>query len=336
MKKLIILGSTGSLGTQTVEVLQKYKKFFNVIGICANKNCKLLNEQAKFLSINPKNVVLASRDGAAKVTDLAKIKKADIVINLLSGISGISSTKAALKTGKILLLGNKESLVADGFNVMKIAPTSKNHIPQIIPLDSEHNAIYEILKTFPEKKVEEITLPCSGGPLLGMLKKELKHITVKEALSHPKWSMGAKITIESATLINKGFEVIEAHHLFNIPLSRIKVKIHPECEIHGIVKFKGEKEDIAYVSSPDMREHIENALLRVIGKIPKNRLIKLKEKKYILKSPNQKAFLGIKIVLDKFKASPQKMKEFLKKEEKAIDRFLKGSLTVSDFYRLIG
>ena len=272
---------------------------------------------------------------------LASLKETDVIVNVLSGTAGIAPAKAALKANKILLLGNKESIVADGKEIMKLANGN------LIPLDSEHNAIYEILKTHPNKKIKSITLPCSGGPFLGKTKKELEKMTAKQALAHPKWSMGPKVTIESATLINKGLEVVEAHVLFNLPFDKIKVVIHPECQIHGMVEFESTKKTagatkastaslvttFAYISPPDMREHIENALLRTINKTPPNREIRpLKPQEFALKSPDHQTFPGIKIVTEAFRRNPSRMGEFLKKEEKIISQFLQNEITFLEIF----
>lgn len=343
MKKIVILGSTGSLGTQALEVLKKYKKEFQVIGLCANNNRVLLEKQAKQCALK-KNIVLASRDGRVAVNNLAKLKEADIILNVLSGTSGIVPTKTALKAGKILILGNKESLVADGDAVMGLV----KHRDQLIPLDSEHNSIYEIIKANPEKKIKKIIIPCSGGPFLGRTKAELKNITVAQALAHPKWSMGAKINIESATLLNKGLEVVEAYYLFGLPFNKIDVKIHPQCKIHGIVEFydtslKGAaaSQQIAYISNPDMKEHIENTLLRAIQKTPKNSqkaIRALKPTELLALNPDHKAFPGIKLVLKAFnkEKTPTKraanMKSFLKEEEKVIAQFLKDKIKFQEIF----
>lgn len=327
MQRVVILGSTGSLGIQTLEVLEKYKKYFKVIGLSANVNKSLLEKQAK--KWNVENFLLASEGSAKELITLASLKNADIIINVLSGIVGIEPTITALKAGKILLLGNKESLVADGKNIMNLAGLTR-----LIPLDSEHNAIFEILQKFPLKKVEKIILSCSGGPFYKKTKAELKSLTVAEALAHPKWNMGPKISIESATLINKGLEIIEAHFLFGLPLKKISAIYHPECQIHGAVKFKNEKLLTAYVSNPDMREHLENALLRAAGLPPK-----FKNFQKILPSSltplSSKTLSGLSLVLKFFKKNPQKMKQFLLHEEEIIRKFLTGKINFHKIFDLL-
>lgn len=330
MQNVVILGSTGSLGGQTLEVLEKYKKYFRVIGLSANTNKALLEKQAKKWKV--KNNILASASSSAALTILASLKDADIIINVLSGIVGVNPSISALKAGKILLLGNKESLVADGKKIMEILARSSS--ARLLPLDSEHNAIFEILQKFPEKKIEKIILPCSGGPFYKKTKSELKNITVADTLAHPRWNMGPKISVESATLINKGLEIIEAHYLFNLPLKKISAIYHPEAQIHGAVKFKNEKFLTAYVSNPDMREHIENALLRAAG-LPQ----KLKDFQKILpsslKKVSAKTLQGLVLVLKFFKKNPTKMKQFLQHEEKIIQKFLANKISFAKIFKLL-
>ncbi|MFH1534272.1 MAG: hypothetical protein ABID64_05065 [Nitrospirota bacterium] len=327
MKNVVILGSTGSLGTQSIEILQKYPNNFRIIGLSANTSKEVLNSQVKDLEINPENIILTAIDGEEALNDLAKLEEADIVINVLSGIAGIEPTKTALKAGKTLLLGNKESLVAAGEEVIPLATPG-----QLIPLDSEHNAIYEILRQNPGKAIKKIILPCSGGPFFG--KKDLSNITAEQALAHPKWKMGKKVSIESATLLNKGLEIIEAHYLFNIPLRKIETRVHPECQIHGIVEFENDPNHYAYISDPDMREHIENALLRAINQTPQNRTRTIHPNEFTLLPPDHETFPGIRIVTDAFNRDRTKMFQFLQKEESLIEQFLRNEVRFTEFLDL--
>jgi 1-deoxy-D-xylulose-5-phosphate reductoisomerase len=323
MKKIIILGSTGNLGTQTLELLEKYRDEFELIGLSAHENNDLLDEQAKKFSVL--HIVLSSRDGEQALTELAKTPEADIIVNVLSGICGISPTRAALEAGKTVLLANKESLIAEGQEFMQYAS-------QIIPVDSEHNAIYEILHKFPDKKIENITIPCSGGPFFGRSKEDLKNVTVKDVLAHPRWDMGAKISVESAALINKGLEVIEAYYLFNLPFEKIKVVIHPECLVHGMVEFT-DGQEYAYFSPPDMREHIENTLLHAIDRSPEREIRPLKANEFTFSEPDHKTFPGIKILLAHFQKDPSKMRDFLRKEEEIITQFLQEKIRFLEIYK---
>lgn len=336
MQNVVILGSTGSLGVQALEVLGKYKKHFRVIGLSANINKSLLEKQAKKLKV--KKILLASRSASSSLATLAATEEADIIINVLSGISGINPSLSALKAGKILLLGNKESLVAEGKKVMNLVahdtrnPHRKSDA-RLVPLDSEHNAIFEILQKFPHKKIEKIILPCSGGPFYKKSAAVLTEVTITDALKHPRWNMGPKISIESATLINKGLEIIEAHFLFNLPLSKISAVYHPEAQIHGAVKFKNEKFLTAYVSNPDMREHIENALLRAAGLPPLSKTFQ-KILPSSLKKVSSKTLRGLDLVLKFFKKNPHKMRQFLLREEKIIAKFLANKIKFLDIFKL--
>lgn len=327
MKKIIVLGSTGSLGCQTLELLEKYKNEFKLIGICAKDNRNLLEEQAGKFKVEKRNAILTSKNGDEALLKLAEKEDADIVVNVLSGVVGVAASTAALRGGKTLLLGNKESVVLEGEYLMKTAKKG-----QLLPLDSEHNAIYEIIQKFPNEKIEKIAIPCSGGPFLGKSRAELENVTIKDVLAHPKWKMGSKISVESATLINKGFEIIEAHYLFNLPLKKIDVFINPKCLIHGIVHFKN-LGAVAYISEPDMKEHIENALLRAIGQAPPRREIRLlQESELNFSAPDHEIFQGIKIVLNEFKKSSQNMMKFMEKEEETVTAFLKGELSFLEIF----
>lgn len=382
MKNVVILGSTGSLGTQTLEVLKKYRKYFKIIGLSANTKKKLLSQQAKKFKI--KNIILASRDGEKAIEKLATLKKADIIINVLSGISGIKPSLAAIKADKILILGNKESLFVEGEKIIELTKkqffkhnsklTSKQTAPyllnfRLILLDSEHNAIFEIIqkiynetkiKNQPFPKIKKIILPCSGGPFYGKSKNFLKKITIAEALNHPHYKMGKKISIESATLLNKGLEIIEAHHLFNLPFSKIETRLHPECKISGAVEFEFfepvHAKTYAYFSRPDMREHIENALLRAVNQIallPISNFRKCKTRQPAIIFPKRNIQLitaksartlkplipgplsGIKIILTaykKFKNNPAQLKNFLLHEQKTIQKFLNGKIKFLEIF----
>ncbi len=320
MKNIVILGSTGSLGTQTLEIIKKHPDKFRVFGLCANKNERLLARQAKQFNVPTTNTIVAIKEGQKPILELVKGKKVDAIVNVMAGLAGLRPTITALKSGKTLIQGNKEAIIGAGAEI-------KPYLDQIIPLDSEHNAIFEILKAAPAPhKIKNIILPCSGGPFLNKSVAELKNITIKEVTSHPRWKMGPKVSVESALLLNKGFEIIEAHYLFNLPLSKIKVALHPQCKIHGAVEFEG-GEIISYQSKPDMREHIKNCLFRLAeipfkAPIKKNKSLPLQLKIF---SPFSE--FGTKIVLQNFKKSPQQFKEFIRKEEKIILKFLSAEIS---------
>lgn len=250
MKKIIILGSTGSVGRQALEVVEASKKL-KVVGLAAGSNKKLLSEQAERFGVS--KVALAEKDDLA---EFVKKTEADLVLNAISGAAGLKPTLAAIESGKNVALANKESLVIDGERIMIAA---QDRGVEIIPVDSEHTALHQALQNVPRDMIHRLILTCSGGPFYGRSRASLEHVTVQEALAHPTWQMGPKISIDSATLVNKGFEIIEAHHLFKIPYDQIEVRIHPESKVHGIVQLK-DGNTILVASETDMRIAIHYAL----------------------------------------------------------------------------
>ena len=269
MKSLIILGSTGSIGTQALEVCRR--DGYRVTGLAAGSNTELLEKQAReFMPVsvavfNPKaaedlKVRLADTDirvlcGTEGVCELAQ-GEGEIVLNSIVGIAGLKPTLAAIEAGKTIALANKETLVTGG-EIVKKAAREKG--VAILPVDSEHSAIFQSLQGAPEKSIKKILLTASGGPFYGKTRKDLENVTVKEALNHPNWSMGAKITIDSATLMNKGLEVIEAVHLFDVKASDIQVLVHRQSILHSGVELS-DGAVIAQLGTPDMRLPIQYAL----------------------------------------------------------------------------
>ena len=273
MKKgVAILGSTGSIGTQTLEVIGEHKNLFSVEVLTANNNCDLLIEQAK--KYKPNAVVIVNRDKYDKVnSELSKLgikvyagqksleqivesEEINIVLTALVGYSGLIPTINAIKLGKKIALANKETLVVAGDLITKL---SKEYNAPIYPVDSEHSAIFQCLVGENNNVIEKIYLTASGGPFRGKKAAELKTITKKQALRHPNWSMGAKITIDSATLMNKGLEVIEAKWLFNLNKEQIDVVVHPQSIIHSAVQFE-DGSIKAQLGIPDMKLPIQYAL----------------------------------------------------------------------------
>ncbi|MBD3330118.1 hypothetical protein GF354_01150 [Candidatus Peregrinibacteria bacterium] len=317
MQNLVIFGSTGSLGKSLVEVLPQYKDV-KVRALTAFSNKNLLYDQGKNFNLGMDNLFLGELNGLP-------LNNVDIVANFLPGTIGIKVLETAIEKGIKVLLGNKESIVALG-NIF-------GNSPLIYPVDSEHNAIYEIIASNPGKKIKKIVIPCSGGPFWQKPLSELKNISPKEALLHPKWKMGAKISLESALLINKGFEIIEAKYLFNLPLEKIEVLIHPDCIIHGMVYFEDEDLPYAYIAEPDMKEHIENALLRAMDLVPPKRNIKqINPSSYNLFDLDNTELRGIEIVVENFKKNPGNMLNFLEREEAAIKSFLSEQISFLDIY----
>ena len=271
-KRIAILGSTGSIGSQTLAVVREHPDLFSVELLTANNSVELLEQQAREFNVpnvvicNPEKYGLLSRglsgtgtkvhSGMDAVCDLVTAPDVDIVVASMVGFSGLRPTLAAIGAGKPIALANKETLVAAGSIVMGAA--AKNGV-DILPVDSEHSAIFQCLLGAGPNKLEKIHLTASGGPFRTWPKEEIAKATKDMALKHPNWNMGAKITIDSATMMNKGFEVIEAKWLFDTDASKINVLVHPESIIHSMVEF-ADGAVIAQMGWPDMREPIQLAL----------------------------------------------------------------------------
>lgn len=271
MKKIAVLGSTGSIGQQTLEVIRRFPNYFKVVALSAGKNWQILARQTKEFSpefialedksnlndlrknINKKVKILSGPDGIKNIT---KLSKPDIALIALVGVSGLVPTLEAIDTAKVIALANKESLVVGGELVIKKAREKK---ALILPVDSEHSAIFQCLKGEKKSNLKKIILTSSGGPFRSYSFSQLRKATPRKALKHPVWKMGSKITIDSATLMNKGFEILEAKWLFDIGLENIEVIIHPEGVIHSLVEFC-DGSVLAQMSPPDMRLPISYSL----------------------------------------------------------------------------
>ena len=269
MKHISILGSTGSIGTQTLEIVRQFPDEFKVVGLTSNKNIELIRQQIKefkpiavavmdFKKANElKNFTSAQvYSGIDGLNKIASLNEADTVVNALVGSVGIEPTYNAIKNKKNIALANKETLVAAGSIIMK--EIKKNNI-KLMPIDSEHSAIFQCLNGENINEVSKITLTCSGGPFKNYSREQLGNVVVEDALKHPTWNMGNKITIDSATLMNKGFEVIEAHWLYGIDYEKIKIVVHPQSIVHSLVEFV-DKSVIAQLGLPDMKIPIQYAL----------------------------------------------------------------------------
>ncbi len=254
VRNVVVLGSTGSIGTQTLDVIDRHRDQFRVVGLAAGSNTALLAEQAAAFGVDPARAV----DGATPrdLEELAADATTDVVVNAVVGFAGLPATLAAVRNGKRLALANKESLIAGGPVVAKARAEGNG---EIVPVDSEHSAIYQCLRAGTRREVRSIILTASGGPFRGRQRSELEHVTINEALAHPTWSMGPKITIDSSTLINKGLEVIEARELFGVEFDQIQVVVHPQSIVHSMVEFC-DGAVIAQLSQPDMRLPIGLAL----------------------------------------------------------------------------
>ena len=252
---LAILGSTGSIGTQALDVVRANPGRYRVVALAAGRNAALLGEQAAEFGVDEASARCCADDPAA-LASLAARPDADIVLNAVVGFAGLPATVAALEEGKRLALANKESLIAAGPVVARARAAGGG---TIVPVDSEHSAVYQALLAGPPQRVRRILITASGGPFRGRTREELQHVTVDDALAHPTWAMGPKITVDSSTLMNKGLEVIEARELFQVDLETIEVVVHPQSIIHGMVEF-ADGSTIAQLSMPDMRLPIAYAL----------------------------------------------------------------------------
>ncbi|MFV0464756.1 MAG: 1-deoxy-D-xylulose-5-phosphate reductoisomerase [Lachnospiraceae bacterium] len=271
MKKIAILGSTGSIGTQTLEIVREQKNI-EVTALAAGSNIELLEKQirefrpkvaavwdeenAKDLRLRVKDLGIRVESGIQGMLDVATEKSSEILVTAIIGMLGIRPTIAAIESGKTIALANKETLVTAGHLIMPLAKANK---VAILPVDSEHSAIFQSLQGNANNPISKIILTASGGPFRGRSKEELAEVTLEDALKHPNWSMGQKITIDSSTLVNKGLEVIEAKWLFDVRPDQIEVVVHPQSIIHSAVEYM-DKAVIAQLGTPDMKLPIQYAI----------------------------------------------------------------------------
>ena len=270
-KRLVILGSTGSIGTQTLEIVRENEDL-SVVALAAGSNTTLMEQQIRefkprfavmYNEAAAKELALATADldvtvlsGMDGLIEISKLEEYDVLVTAIVGMIGIRPTIAAIECGKTIALANKETLVTAGHIIM---PLSKKHNAPIYPVDSEHSAIFQSLQGMPRESLEKILLTASGGPFRGRKTAELADITVEDALKHPNWSMGRKITVDSATLVNKGLEVIEAKWLFGVDLDQIEVLIHPQSILHSAVQYR-DGGIIGQMGVPDMKLPIQYAI----------------------------------------------------------------------------
>jgi 1-deoxy-D-xylulose-5-phosphate reductoisomerase len=254
-RRVAVLGSTGSIGTQALDVIRRHRDDYEVVALAAGRNTELLAAQAAEFGV-PESRARSGLADVGALAELAALPDADVVLNAVVGFAGLPATIAALQAGKRLALANKESLIAGGPVVRAVREAGGG---EIVPVDSEHSALYQALRGGTRGEVRKLILTASGGPFRGRTRDELAHVTVEDALKHPTWDMGAKITIDSSTLMNKGLEVIEAHELFDVDYDQVGVVVHPQSVIHGMVEFC-DGAVIAQLSMPDMRLPIGLAL----------------------------------------------------------------------------
>lgn len=335
--KVTILGSTGSIGTQTLDIISKHLDKFQVVKLTCHKNKKLLKEQ---------KTLWRPRRGEPRAFGPLAPASLSLIVNAISGKAGLKPTIEALKQGKVIALANKESVVLDGKNLKNLERKYAKKGAKILPLDSEHHAVLRLLQTqnleeFNAKKVKKIIITCSGGPFFGYTKAQLKKTLEdermrKKAFTNPNWKMGKKILLESAFLINKGYELIEAHHLFNVPLKNLDAIIDRKSYIHAIVEFKATltspARTLALAYKPDMRTVIEDTLLshwHAVNAKPNAKPFKNKKlkfltgaelKKYKFHKIDHKTFPAVKEILKAYKQG--KIKTLYAKYEKFISKML--------------
>ena len=347
MKSISILGSTGSIGTQTLSVVDENTDL-KVVALTCGKNISLMEKQAR--KYKPKLVCVsgeedanslrvALKDTGIKVTsgmegliEAATMEEADIVLTAIVGMIGIRPTIAAIEKGKDIALANKETLVTAGHLII---PLAKKHQVSILPVDSEHSAIFQCLQGNRENTVDKILLTASGGPFRGKSYEELEHVTLEDALHHPNWSMGKKITIDSATMVNKGLEVMEARWLFDVPLSKIQVTVHPQSILHSAVQFE-DGAIIGQLGTPDMRLPILYALFyphrrELSGEKPD--LFDIGSLTF--EKPDFETFYGLQLAFDAANTGGNMPTIYNAANERAVALFLQGRISFLEIPELI-
>ncbi len=344
MKELIVLGSTGSIGTQTLEVARKHN--IRITGLAAGKNAELLEKQAR--EFKPLSVALFDENEAKKLkvaladTDIAVYSgkagvnavatgKGDMVLCAIVGIAGLESTLLAIDANKDIALANKETLVTGG-DIVKKKILQKN--VKLLPVDSEHSAIFQSLQGTPNGSLKKILLTASGGPFFSKTKKQLENVTVKDALNHPNWSMGKKITIDSATLMNKGLEIIEAVHLFNVKPSDIEVLVHRQSILHSAVELS-DGAVIAQLGTPDMKVPIQYALTYPNRGVSFDRLSLTEIGKLTFEKPDTDTFRCLPICIDAINKGGLYPAAVNGANEQAVSLFLEGRIKFLEIAELI-
>ena len=348
MKNITILGSTGSIGTNALEVIRQKRDEFNVVALSGHTNYKLVMEQIK--EFNPKYVSIGTEEGFEAIKKefpevelffgreglkkLGELEKTDIILTAVSGVIGIEATVEAIKKGKRIALANKETMVAGGAYINRLLKEYPE--AEIIPVDSEHSALFQSLSAGRREDVKNLIITASGGSFRGKKRDELKEITVSEALKHPKWSMGKKITIDSSTLVNKGLEVIEAHELFGIDYDRIKVAVHPQSIVHSLVEYK-DNAMVAQLGATDMKLPIQLAFT-----YPKREESTALEKLDLMKvgnltfeEPDMETFKGLPLAYRAGKTGGTMPVVFNAANEVAVELFMKEKIKFLEIYDVI-
>lgn len=347
MKKIAILGSTGSIGTQTLEVVRENKDI-EVLGLAAGNNIKLLErqirefhpkmaavwseERAKELRENVKDLNIKIVSGMEGLIELSVMEESEILVTAIVGMIGIQPTIEAIKAGKDIALANKETLVTAGHIIM---PLAKEYQVAILPVDSEHSAIFQSLQGGQEKALHKILLTASGGPFRQKTREELLNIQVEDALKHPNWEMGRKITIDSSTLVNKGLEVIEAKWLFDVSLDQIEVVVHPQSIIHSMVEYV-DGAIIAQLGTPDMKLPIQYALYYPERRfLPGDRLDFAALSKLTFEKPDMETFYGLRLAFEAGKEGGSLPTVFNAANELAVSKFLERKIKYLEIPEII-
>jgi len=342
-KRIVVLGSTGSIGKATLEVIEKHSDSMEVYGLACKENVELFS--AQLVKWKPRYASLfdASREhevpfgDAEKLGGIAGIKEmvrtdADIIVNALPGSIGLEPTLEALRNGKTVALANKESLVMAGRLITKLIRETP---AKLIPVDSEHSALYQLLSCNDGAEIETLFITASGGPFRKATKEDLRKVRPDEAMKHPTWKMGKKITLDSATLANKGLEVIEARWLFGLDHRRIKVLIHPESIVHGMVELR-DGSILAYLAHPDMRIPISYALNEGRRtKLPFGKVNLATLRKLTFATPDVGRFPTLKLAYDALDAGDSAPIVFNAANEVAAAAFMEGRVRFTDIARLI-
>lgn len=347
MKKITILGSTGSIGTQTLDIVNKNEDL-QVVGLAAGSNISMLEEQirrfhpklaavgneekAKELREKVKDTDCKIAGGMDGLLELAAMEESEILVTAIVGMIGIRPTMEAIKAGKDIALANKETLVTAGHLIM---PLARQCGVKILPVDSEHSAIFQCLNGERERTIDRLLITASGGPFRGRKREELEQIRVEDALKHPNWAMGQKITIDSATLVNKGLEVMEAKWLFDVDLDRIQVVVQPQSVIHSMIQFT-DGSIMAQLGTPDMRLPIQYALYGGERRyLDGERLDFAALGSITFENPDMETFKGLPLAMEASGRGGSMPTVFNAANEKAVALFLQRKIRFLDIYTII-
>ncbi len=347
MKKIAILGSTGSIGTQTLEIVDRFPEI-EVVALAAKENIDLIESQVR--RYKPRLVAMGNPDkaqalkerlkdmdvtvigGMEGLIEVATVAEAQITVTAVVGMIGIRPTLEAIKAGKDIALANKETLVCAGHLIM---PLAKEKGVQILPVDSEHSAIFQALRGNTNKAVERLWLTASGGPFFGKKEEELLYVKPADALKHPNWTMGQKITIDSATMVNKGLEVMEAKWLFDIDIDKVEVVVQPKSIIHSMVEYM-DGSVIAQLGTPDMKMPIQYALFYPERReLPGERLDFRRIRSIDFRSPDMDTFYGLKLAYIAGRRGGSLPTVYNAANEKAVEMFLRGEVTFLEISLII-